>query len=179
MSIELNKQEINITEDKCSASIKAISESDIIVPDSKSDCMRILEVDALPCISEKHISKDYITLSGNLGYRIIYLGDDGSVETIEYNAPFSKQIDAAGCDDTMTCFVKCDVSHVEYSVINSRKLNIKSAMDVRAKAYCKQEVPVVSSVGGDISMPLKTKTVNSFNLSVCSEQSFDVEGPPP
>ena len=65
MSIELNRQQICITEDKCSASIKAITESDIIVPDSKSDCLSILEVDALAELSEKYISKDYLLMFGD------------------------------------------------------------------------------------------------------------------
>ena len=129
----------------------------------------------MPQLSEKHISKDYITLSGNLCYSIIYLGEDGTVETIDYNAPFSKQIDAAGCDDTMTGFVKCSVSHVEYSVINSRKLNVKSVMNVQAKAYSKNEVSLIESVSGDISLPAKTSSVNNFNLAICYEHDFNLE----
>lgn len=175
MSIELNRQEIGITEDKCNAEIKAITESDIIVPDSKSDCLRILEVDAMPVLSEKYISKDYITLTGNLSYKILYLGEDNRIENIEYNAPFSKQIDAAGCDETMTGFIRCCVSHVEHSVINSRKLNVKSVMNVEAKAYSKNDVPLISSINSDLSLPCKTKSVNNFNMSICSEHDFSVE----
>lgn len=175
MSIELNKQQINITEDKCNASVKAITESDIIVPDSKADCLRILEVDALPNLIEKHISKDYITLSGSVVYTIVYLGERGAVETVFYSAPFSKQIDAAGCDDTMQAVVKCTVPHVEYSVINSRKINVKSVMDIHANAYSAGSVSLVESVTGDVSMPAKVAAANNFNLAVCSEQHFDME----
>lgn len=175
MSIELNRQQICITEDKCSASIKAITESDIIVPDSKSDCLSILEVDALAELSEKYISKDYITLTGSVNYKILYMGEDNKIENIEYSAPFSKQIDAAGCDDSMTSFIKCTVSHVEHSVINSRKLNVKSVMNVDAKAYSSSDIPLISSIGGDISLPAKTKSVNNFNLSICSSHGFEID----
>lgn len=175
MSIELNRQQICITEDKCSASIKAITESDIIVPDSKSDCLSILEVDALPELSEKYISKDYITLTGSVNYKILYMGEDNKIENIEYSAPFSKQIDAAGCDDSMTSFIKCSVSHVEYSVINSRKLNVKSVMNVDAKAYSRSDIPLISSISGDVSLPAKTKSVNNFNLSICSSHGFEID----
>ena len=175
MLTELNKQEISITEDKCNARVKNISESDIIVPDSKTDCIRILEVDATPCVSEKHISKDYITLSGNLAYNILYLGEGGAVETIEYNAPFSRQIDAAGCDDSMKAFVMCDVSHTEYSVINSRKINVKSVMDIQAKAYANDKVSLIESVSGDAVLPSKNGSVNHFNLAICSEHNFQID----
>lgn len=174
MSIELNKQEISITDDKCNASVKAITESDIIVPDSKSDCIAILEVDPMPVISEKYASKDYITLTGSLNYRILYTGEEGKVESIEYSAPFSKQIDAAGSDESMTVYVKCYVSHVEYSVINSRKINVKSVMNVKARAYSKSFVPMVESVEGDICMPLCTKKVNSFSMALCADRNFSV-----
>ena len=174
MSIELNKQEICITDDKCSASVKAITESDIIVPDSKSDCIEILEVNPLPVISEKYVSKDYITLTGNLNYKILYSGEEGKVESIEYSAPFSKQIDAAGSEEGMSVYVKCFVSHIEYSVINSRKINVKSVMNVKAKAWNKSSAALVDCVEGDVCMPVRTKKVNSFNMVLCSDRNFSV-----
>lgn len=175
MSIELNMEQLSITKDKCPSKTRIINEADIIVPDSKPDAVRVLEADAVPQINEKYISRDYLTLSGTINYRILYVSDGGTVESIDYTAPFSQQIDAQGADDGMTSCVHCSVSHVEHTVRNSRKLNVKSAIDVSAHAYDMSSVSVVSGVEADISVPSRTAEAESFNLALCSESTFGID----
>lgn len=175
MSIELNMEQLSITEDKCPTNTRIINEADIIVPDSKPDAVRVLEADAVPQINEKYISRDYLTLSGTINYRILYVSDGGTVESIDYTAPFSQQLDAHGADESMTSSVRCSVSHVEHTVRNSRKLNVKSAIDVCAHAYDMSSVSVVSGVVSDASVPCKSAAAQNFNLALCSESSFGVD----
>ena len=55
---------------------RASVESDIIVPDSKPDIYRILNVKAVADLSEYHIRKDKITFSGNIKYVVFYIGEE-------------------------------------------------------------------------------------------------------
>lgn len=176
MSIELKREKIGVTRDNCASNIRAILDSDVIVPDTKPDAVKVLGVDASALIGDKYISKDYITITGTINYKILYVGDgeNKSAQSIDYSSPFSQQIDAKGADESMTCFVKCKVGHVEHSIKNSRKINIKSAIDIDSRAYDMSEVALISEVDGDIALPRKEKCVNNFNLKICQENSFEI-----
>ncbi|MBQ7900977.1 MAG: DUF3794 domain-containing protein [Clostridia bacterium] len=177
MAIEISRESLNFTQDKCSRQIQYISDCDIIVPDSKPDVLKVLEVQATEQINEKSISRDYITLSGVINHNILYVSDDEekSLQSIEYTAPFTQQISANGADDTMMCHIKSSVVHTEHSIHNSRKLNVKCAVDITANAYNTDGVSVVTSIGGEESMPCKTKSVNSFNVAGITEHVFHIE----
>ncbi len=176
MSIELKREKIGVTRDNCASNIRAILDSDVIVPDTKPDAIKVLGVDATALIGDKYISKDYITITGTINYKILYVGDGDidSAQSIDYSSPFSQQIDAKGADESMICFVKCKVGHVEHSIKNSRKINIKSALDIDSRAYDMSEIALISEVDGDIALPCKTNTVNNFNLRICQENSFEI-----
>ena len=177
MSIEISRESLDYTCDKCGRQLQYISDCDIIVPDSKPDVLKILEVQAVEQINEKSISRDYINISGNVCYNILYVGDDenNTPQNIEYTAPFTQQIPANGADDTMDCHITSCVVHTEHSIHNSRKLNVKCAVDITAHAYSTEGVSVVTYAGGDHAMPCKTKSVNSFNVANMSEHSFSID----
>ena len=176
MSIELKMENMGITRDNCASNIRTILDSDVIVPDTKPDAIKILGVDATAFVGDKYISKDYITIAGTINYKILYVGDgeNKSAQAIDYSTPFSQQIDAKGADESMLCFVKCSVGHVEHSIKNSRKINIKSALDIDSRAYDMSEISLISEANGDIALPRKENSVNNFNLRICQENTFDI-----
>ena len=176
MSIELKREKIGVTRDNCASSIRVILDSDVIVPDTKPDAVKVLSVDATALVGDKYISKDYITVTGTINYKILYVGDgeNKSAQSIDYFTPFSQQIDSKGADETMKCYVKCQVGHVEHNIKNSRKINVKSAVDIDSRAYDMSEVALISEVDGDIALPCRQNSVNNFNLKICQENCFEV-----
>jgi hypothetical protein len=103
MSIEISRESLEYSCDKCGRQLQYISDCDIIVPDSQPDVLRILEVQAVEQINDRSVSRDYINIGGYVSYNILYVGDDGenSLYSIDYAAPFSQQIPAKGADDSV------------------------------------------------------------------------------
>ncbi len=177
MSFELETENIKIYEPIKAANVKAVVDTDIIVPDSKPDVLNILQVNALSSVREKHIQKDKLCVSGNIDYTILYSGGDEDVEvkSINTNVPFNEQIQADGIDDTMFNYVLCSVSHVEFKIQNSRKINIKSVVTFDTGIVGKAVAPTVSSIITDVKLPMKKEKINVLNMAVCSESNFYIQ----
>ncbi len=177
MSIEISRESLDYTCDKCGRQLQYISDCDIIVPDSQPDVLKILEVSAVEQINDKSVSRDYINLGGHVTYNILYLGDDDSnkIYSIDYSAPFTQQIPAKGADDSVKCHITSHIVHTEYSLHNSRKLNVKSAVNFMAHAYSTEGVSVVTHAGGEEALPCKMGSINSFNVANMAEHSFHID----
>ncbi|UKI37902.1 MAG: DUF3794 domain-containing protein [Clostridiales bacterium] len=91
--MEIEKKTIKLCGGLCTASFKADADSDIIVPDTKPDVLKIIGATATLVIKEKYAQKGKVTLSGVVYYRIIYEGENDTMaaRSIEYTAPFSHQ----------------------------------------------------------------------------------------
>lgn len=176
MSFELETESIVIYKPLKAANVKAVVDTDIIVPDTKPDVLSILQVNAMSSINEKFIQKDKICVSGNIDYTILYSGGDDTIEVknINYRTPFTQQIEAEGIEEDMFNYVISNVSHVEFKIQNSRKINIKSVVSFDTGIADMISAPSVSSVITDIKIPMKKETVKSLNMSVCKENRFCV-----
>lgn len=177
MSFELNTQNIQINESIKSANIRTVVDTDVIVPDSKPDVLNVLQINALSSVTEKYIQKDHITVSGMIDYTILYSGDEEkvSVKSINFRTPFSQQIEVSGVEDDMFNYVKSEVRHIEYYIQNSRKINVKAVVALDTNVVNSGVAPVVSGISADAALPVKNDVIKSFNLAVCSENSFEVE----
>jgi len=177
MSFELETENIKIYEPIKAANVKAVVDTDIIVPDSKPDVLNILQVNALSSIREKHIQKDKLCVSGNIDYTILYSGGDEEVEvkSINTSVPFTEQLQADGIDDTMFNYVLSSVSHVEFKIQNSRKINVKSVIAFDTGIVGKAVTPTVSSIVSDIKLPMKKEKISVLNMAVCSESNFYIQ----
>ena len=177
MSIEISRESLDYTCDKCGRQLQYISDCDIIVPDSQPDVLRILEVQAVEQINDKSVSRDYINIGGYVSYNILYVGDDeeNALYSIDYSAPFTQQIPAKGADDNVKCHITSHIVHTEYSLHNSRKLNVKSAVNFMAHAYSTEGISVVTYAGGEEALPCRMGNINSFNVANMAEHSFHIE----
>lgn len=177
MSIEISRESLDYTCDKCGRQLQYISDCDIIVPDSQPDVLRILEVRAVEQINDKSVSGDYINIGGQVSYNILYAGDDeeNTLHSIDYSAPFTQQIPAKGAGDSVKCHITSHVVHTEYSLHNSRKLNVKSAVNFMAHAYSTEGVSVVTYAGGEEALPCRMGSINSFNVANMSEHTFHID----
>ena len=177
MSVEILKEVINHTHEKRGLSVSYISDCDIIVPDYKPDILNILEVTAFEQIDEKNISRDYVTVSGTINYNILYVSDDAEnyVNNICYKTPFTNQIPVEGWDGDCNCLVKSSVVHTEFNVHNSRKFNVKCALDMSADIYRKLQKEIVVSVNDENKLPCKTNSIDCYNVCSVCEHNFEVE----
>lgn len=176
MAIELQREALQISEDLSGTAVQTVVDTDIIVPDSKPDVLRVLQVDAASVVNEKYIQKDHLTISGSVSYKILYASDEADaqsgVKSILYNAPFSQQVEIKGIDDTMMTAVKSDVVHVEFGIQNSRKINVKTVIELDSSVVHTASETIVCGVEGELDLPYRKDTLQSYNLVACKEDVF-------
>lgn len=179
MSVELEKKIIETYRTLKASNTQLTPDADIIVPDSKPDVGEVVLADVLPMINEKRVQKDYITVSGNIDYRILYLSDEKDssprLKSINTRVPFTHQLEASGVDDSAFAGVKCDVVHVAFDAVNSRKINIKSVIDFECNIIKPTEFEAVVSAMEE-SVPCKNTPVRYSSLCAFAENEFELSG---
>ena len=155
---------------------RASVESDIIVPDSKPDIYRILNVKAVADLSEYHIRKDKITFSGNIKYVVFYIGEEegNKIYTIEYSAPFSHMTECNKLSEESTTTCSCSVSKTLFDVKNSRKLSVGALLDIKAEGTGAKDIQAIQNEDIPSSLAYKSEDCVYDTLKSSSEFEFDI-----
>jgi len=114
---------------------QVLIEGDVIVPESKPDIGKILDVSGAVVLNSKELIQDRVMVEGGVRYNIIYTGegDDELIDNMEDETGFTHYIEIPGAKPGMMSVLKCEVEHIEYEIVNSRKLNIKTVLNMDGK----------------------------------------------
>ncbi|MBQ3114978.1 MAG: DUF3794 domain-containing protein [Clostridia bacterium] len=173
--LELNKQEACVGEQSIIAFSQAYCEGDIIVPDTKPDIAKILQVSANVVIQNKHCAYDRVSVDGKCDISILYISEHNTVCSINNVQSFSHVIDAKGVLENMDAEVEADLQNIDYFVTNSRKLNVKMliAIDVNATNCINRDLCV--GVFGDNNVQTLRKNIMPFNRAYKGTQQFTIK----
>ncbi|MCX7712012.1 MAG: DUF3794 domain-containing protein [Clostridia bacterium] len=169
MSLELVRETIKVNRVISKDSTQTIVENDIIVPDTKPDISRILLFDGEVVVNNTQITRDKALIDGSLNYKILYLSDDEEqrIKSINSSTNFSQSIDIGEADPGFRCIAKCDIEHIDYGIVNSRKVNVKTIVKADYKIASEGEQDIVNDLRGiDDVQTLKSGT--SLNCYVGS-----------
>jgi len=166
MSLELIREAIKVNQIVGDKSTQTIIENDIIVPDTKPDIARILLMDGDVCADKTEVMQDKIMINGSIRYKILYICDDAenSIKSINVIHSFNCGIDIPNARPGMNCRVKCDIEHMEYEILNGRKVNAKAIVEISARVNEELEHGIVYDMQGldDIQTKKKSIMVNNF-----------------
>ena len=166
MSLELLKEAIRVNNLLGEDTIQTIVENDIIVPDTKPDIARVLLLDGDAFITGCDAGTDRVLVSGSVLCKILYISDDEakSVKSITSSIPFSYNVDMPSARSGMRCRAKGNVEHMEYNLLNGRKINIKGIINIDCRVFEEIDREYSSGVSGEDGVQmLKDKfTVGSF-----------------
>lgn len=152
-------------------------EGDIIVPDVKPDILKILQVDAISAINKKEIQSGRMTVSGKVNLKILYIPDkaDESVKSIITSFDFSHRTENQNIDENMRITAECDISKVDFTLLNSRKLNVKTTVAIESHIFCSKELDITVDVENDTCTEISKKPVNIHNVLANSEEEFVIK----
>ncbi|MBS4959836.1 MAG: DUF3794 domain-containing protein [Clostridiales bacterium] len=172
MPVDIIKDEMIL---KCMSqkeSSQVLAEGDIIVPDMKPDMDFILRVSARPFTDEIKTNDGRVTFRGRMEVHILYQGKNCQkpVNSMTSILPFEDFLimDAAGKSSEITAEIKTE--HIEYSVINDRKLSVKAVLMVTAEAWNEKRLSFIRDVAGDEAFQVKK---DRFCAMSCRESVKD------
>lgn len=171
--MELLKENLEITETKFKEKETTYSDSDVIVPDVKPDILKILQVDAVSCITSKELRDSHIKVSGIIKYNILYIpeNDSSPIKSITSEATFSHSFDKKAIPENALFDAVSDIERVEFTLLNSRKLNIKTALAIKFTVFENKNVSIVSGTDAENTEAVY-ETISTDSLNIFEEYSF-------
>lgn len=150
MSLELVRESTKVNYSVGEDFSQTIVEHDIIVPDINPDVARILLLDGEVIEGDSQASQDRIHVDGTVCYKILYVSDgpEQAVKSINTSSDFSHTVDVSNTRPGMKTKVKYDIEHIDYEILNGRKINVKTILKINAKAINDVEQEFVNDLRG-------------------------------
>ncbi|MBQ1273120.1 MAG: DUF3794 domain-containing protein [Clostridia bacterium] len=107
-------------------------ECEIILPDYCPNILRILQCTAHPILHTASRSSERLNLEGSVEYKILYLSEDGTVQSVCQQAPFSCSMEMQGASDgefKVTITPKNCIARA----LNSKKVHARCTLAVGVK----------------------------------------------
>lgn len=177
--MELKKETIAINETVLRDNSQILVQSDIIVPDIKSDMAKILQIDSEAVVDEAITSEGKVDIAGKVNLKILYVpdGDAKPVCAISTSVPFTADIENSAITMDGKCMVSADACHIEFEMLNSRKLSVKVIVELDTRCIRQKEVELVCGVDDEEagSIELKKDELNLHALIGAQHAKFDVK----
>ena len=166
MSLELLKEAFKVNNLVGEDLIQTVIENDIIVPDTKPDIARVLLLDGDVFVTGCDVGTDRVVITGCVFGKILYISDDEtkSVKGINSNMPFSYTLDIPSARSGMKCNAKGIIEHMDYTLLNGRKINIKTILSINCKVNDEIEREFSSGISGieDIQVLKDNVVLNTY-----------------
>ena len=164
MMIEYQRESVCVSEASVAAFSQSYQETDVIVPDSKPDVASILQVDATAAVISKICRENRVDIEAAVRINILYVGDDGTVKSINASQHVLHQMEANGVAESMSAELECDVENVEFEIVNSRKLSVRSLIGFDARVSMPLEIDVITG-GGDESVETLSRCIRPYSAA--------------
>lgn len=172
MNFNLMKRDIALKEIICTKYGQTKAECDLIVPDSKPDVGKILQVCAKPVITQKTPRQDNIHIQGIIHLTVVYIPEGGGIKSIFSKMDFSYMTDASGVNADTHIFAETELEDIDYQILNSRKISIKCTVGIDIKASRKISCAIPSGFEDNNSLTARYDTYSISCVSPEEEQCF-------
>ncbi len=132
-------------------------EQDIIVPDTKPDAIKIVNVTVTPYVDDVEVIKDKIKVSGSINYFIIYQVDEPNLNNrgLFCSYDYSEVLDIKDVDSNMEYEINPICKNTIYSLPNERKISVKSEILFKVKVNKIAQVPLINKFDTESNIECK------------------------
>lgn len=175
--MEILKKDITIDKKIGKETSQVLVEGDIIVPDTKPDIDMVLEANATAYIDSKDIVNDRITFKGNLDINVLFVakGENKPIYNMQSTYPINDFINMEGIDKTMTVFTSCNITNLDYKLINDRKVSFRAILDVASEVLAKENIEAVSTIDGLDEKQMKVTNINVNKIACSKFDRFNIK----
>lgn len=168
--MEILKKDITIDKKVGLEINQVLVEGDIIVPDTKPDINMVLEANGKAYINNKDIANERISFKGNLDINILFIakGENKPIHSMNATYPINDFINMDNITNDMTVFTICNVTNLDYKLINDRKVSFRAILDVVTEVIGKDSFEIVENIDGLPSEQMKITKMN-MNKIICSK----------
>lgn len=173
MDTEIKRKSIYFSKLVTRKKTDILTETDMIVPDTKPDVCNIISVKSNVKITGREIQSDRVLIYGNICYRIIYKDDNNCNNCIKTDSSFTDVIDLLGATPGVELSLDYKIKKNECYILNGRKLAVKSTLSLDLCAYTTNELEPVYDIVSD-DMQKKFGEFTYMNPKTDFEKIFSV-----
>lgn len=137
MAADMIREMLRMTNINEKPQLQVFIEEDFLVPDIKPDLVRIVSVDGMARLGEKENFGGSLRVGGELTLNILYVPsareEELPLEVMEVKTAFRH--DEPFADTGAELEITPSIEHLDYSVINERKLRIKAILALNIREY--------------------------------------------
>ena len=176
MDIQLKKEMIAINETLARENTQVLVQSDIIVPDVKSDMAKVLQIDSQVMTESVAALDGAADVSGKVSLTILYVpeGDTKPVCSICSAIPFTARVENKNISANSKCIVSAQMSNVEFSMLNSRKLSVKAVAELNTRCIRENNVELVCDVSSEIPVETHKDEFWIYNLVYAGHEKIGI-----
>ncbi len=174
MEINIKNDSLSVCSAVCRTKSDFSTECDVIVPDSKPDIKKVLQLSARVKVTNCETQSDRVIVSGIVKLNILYLADDEekSVRAIDTSCVFSNLFQNSAIMENMLTVADIDVGNLSYNIANCRKLTVKAVLCGKVKVYSLKDVDFVSDIEGAC---VKKKNLSSTIIACHGESTANIQ----
>lgn len=174
--MELIKESVKVNKTIHKGSTQTMVEGDIIVPDTKPDILKVLQVDAIACATQKSTENGKASVSGKMDLKILYIPDkEGEkIKSIITAFDFSQPIDNPKITPDALIAAEATAERVEFSLTNSRKLRIKAIAAIDYEIVEPRTVEIAVDADDENDIEIKKENIRVQNAVDFCEHEINV-----
>ena len=151
-------------------------EQDILVPDTKPDVMKIIQVEAVPFVGMAEVVDSGIRVTGEITYYIIYRAmDRDKTRGISMTYPFSQTINVENAKKGMNARVTAATRNIIYSLPNERKVSIKTELVFRYVITEKGDIELIQGMQDSEDIETKMSQDVFYNVISVKQEILDAK----
>lgn len=174
--MDLIKKNVHMDRPKCRAATQITLDDDYNIPDSMSDVFKLLIDKGNVQIEEVKVSENHVTVKGRLCFSVLYLSDNGqkNMQCVEGSIAFDEFIHMDGIENGDSVKVKDTIEDLSISLINSRKLNIKSIVSFLVTAENIMDEETAVELRSDEPVEYRKKTLEIAEIAIEKKDIFRI-----
>ena len=171
MLVSTKTKVLNLSKCAINENVSSWIEQDIIVPDTKPDAVKVVNVTVTPYVNTFDVMEGKIKLSGKLNYFIIYRVSDDKFGTrgLYVSYPYTEVINVENIKNSMDVVIEPYCKNVIFSLPNERKISVKSEICFKVNAKEKVNINVIK--GFEYENPIESKMCNKVFQNVIQNKS--------
>lgn len=172
--MELVKKNIHMDRIRLSAGTQITLDDDRNIPDSKPDVNTLVFEQGNVKIDEIRPANEHVTVKGRLIFNVIYHTNEGEVALagVSGEIPFEEQVIMNGVTSMDNIDVKAVLEDLNVSMINSRKINIRSVISLELMSEELYEEEATVDIYQDETVEYRRQSVDLTQLAIHKNDVF-------
>lgn len=164
--MELERQILHKNKDIGRAFSQITLDDDYNLPDFKPDLTKVIRERGEIHFEEIHVNNGHVWFKGMLSFDILYRTDLDSkkINSLRGEIPFQESLSIDGAEELDPVKVEGRIEDISVSVINSRKLSIRSLVEFHAKVEKPEEVSVLTGIKEETNCEIEKEQLEALEL---------------